>query len=108
MKLWEGNIFKPVCQSFCSHRVYPSIHWAEDVYPGMQWEGVSAKGCICRRGVSTWGGSPRGVCPGHPQQIQRQTSPEITIGAGGTHPTGIHSYLMFILTLILKLEYKHT
>ena len=46
-KLWGGNVFTPVCQSFCSQGdlsqhamgrvVYHSMQWVEGMYPSMQW-----------------------------------------------------------------------
>ena len=64
MKLREGNVFTPVCDS---------------VHRGMV--------CIPAGVVSAWGWPPG--TPGHPSP--GQTPPETATEAGGTHPTGMHS-----------------
>ena len=59
-RLGQGNIFTPVCQSFCSWgKVYPSMQWAGGVcIPA--WNGL---GCVCvTRGICGHGGLTRGVC----------------------------------------------
>ena len=72
--------------------VYPSMQWAGGMYPSMQWAvGV----CIpaCNGGVCLWvrgGAHPLGR---HFPPADTPTV-EMTIEAGGMHPTGMHSYLI--------------
>ena len=70
------------------------------VYPSMQW----ARGCL-HLGQDTLGRNPLGHTPPlgkHPwtHNLPGQTPPlpvEMTIEAGGTHPTGMHSCYYFNL-----------
>ena len=70
-KLREGNVFTPVCKSFCSDEGNVSQHAM-----GMEvCTSTCNKGCL-PVGADTWPG---------------QTPPRRTNEAGGTYPTGIHS-----------------
>ena len=78
-----GNMFSQKC-------VIPSVHKGE--YPSMQWAvGVPQHAMdrrVCIPACNGHGGVPRGGC------LLRcvYTPPtEMTIEAGGTHPTGMHS-----------------
>ena len=52
--------FTPVCQSFCSQGVYPSMHWDRylpgQTYPSMHWgrHPPGGDGYCCRRYTSYW------------------------------------------------------
>ena len=78
-----GNIFTNVCQEFCSQRGacsrgFPLV-WSRGVPgPGGVWS---------RGGVVVWS---RGVPGGDP--------PGTATAEGGTHPTGMHSYVVDIFS----------
>ena len=52
-KLWDGNVFTPVCYSFCSRRGEESCAWSH--VPSV---GVSVHEGFSVQGVSVPGGSP--------------------------------------------------
>ena len=66
-KLRKGNVFTPVCQSFCSQGVSASVH----------------------AGIHNPPGQTHPLCPVH-AGIDSATA------ADGTHPTGMHSCLVEI------------
>ena len=71
--LGQGNIFRSVCQEFCPRGC---------VVPGgclVRWGGPGGGVCVWSRGCGP-GGMPGGDPPG------------TATAAGGTHPTGMHSY----------------
>ena len=59
-KLWQGNIFTGVCQSFCSGGSL-SQHAPQVTWPG---EGVSVQGGLCLGGSLSRGLCPGGLCLG--------------------------------------------
>ena len=68
-KLRQGNVFTPVCQSFCSRG---GMHARGHVWWGHALQGA----CV-----------PRGTCVAGGLCVARETA----TAAGGTHPTGMHS-----------------
>ena len=59
MKFGQGNAFTPVCH-YGHKEVYPSMHWAGDVYSSMQWD----MGCVTRGLCDQRVCVTRGVWPG--------------------------------------------
>ena len=77
-KLREGNLFTPVCQSFCSQG---DVHGRRSVHGrGCAWQGTCVAGGGMRGG-GVWAG-------------------EMATEAGGTHPTGMHSCYGNILSVV--------
>ena len=70
MKLWEDNVFTPVCDSVHRGRcVYASMHWAGGVsHHAMGWgclpRGVCPGGCLPGGVYLGWGVCPGDVSPG--------------------------------------------
>ena len=89
--------FTPVCQPFCSQRGVVSVHVSQ-----VTCSGGSASRGVCLQGGQHPGGSlhPVGVCIGGVGggADPRDTSDTTGYGlqADGTHPTGMHSRLLFI------------
>ena len=123
--LGQGDIFKSVCQEFCSQvggGWYPSMHWGwcpsmpcryrEGVwYPRMPCRWYPSMPCMGGGGLQdhTWGVSRPtpwggGLCI--LRHWGRPPPPWTATAAGGTHPTGIHSCsfvnpALFALSLLL-------
>ena len=89
---------------FTGGGVYPSMQWAGGMYHSMQW---AVEMCIpvCNGDVFLWvrGGvyTPLDtILPGTPPPLWQTPTwadtptVEMTIEAGGMHPTGMHSYLI--------------
>ena len=83
-KLWKGNVFTPVCQSFCSQG-------------GHVCQGACGGG-MCARGRAWQGGAcmARGAC----------MAGKTATAADGTHPTGMLSCLTFAISLHAHLRAK--
>ena len=85
MKLWKGNVFTPVCQSFCSQGcVYPSMHWGR--HPSVQ----------CMLGYT-----PLAQCMLEYTLPPGQTPHPTATAADGTHPTGMYTCYLFIYYILL-------
>ena len=91
-KLRQGNVFTPVCDS---------VHGGSSVQRGLCPE-RSLSGGLCP-GVSVQGGlcPDEDLCPGGGLSVQGRFCPAggslsrrqaVHLRAGGTHPTGMHSY----------------
>ena len=70
MKLWQGNIFTHVCQSFCSQRgLCPNMHYRSMIRGSLSGGSLSGGG-LCPRGSLSRGSlswrdlCPEGLCPG--------------------------------------------
>ena len=94
----QGNIFIGVCQEFCSQGGYllrgvPAPGGcSQGGVPAPQMGGAcSCGGVPAPRGVPVPGGvpAPRGACS---RRGCRWRPTQTTTAAGGTHPTGMHSY----------------
>ena len=87
--LGQGNVFTPVCQSFCSQGVFAS----------------GSGGCLPHPLDTPLETPPwTHTHPGHTHSPQTHThldSPlvEVATEAGGTHPTGMHSCLRFLFRM---------
>ena len=91
-KLREGNVFTPVCQSFCSQ---------EGVWPWALW--------VCLPLGPGEGGVWQTPPGRHPLDRHFQGRPppkEPVTEAGGTHPTGMHPCHMKSQTTSRRLKFK--
>ena len=111
--LGQGNIFRSVCQEFCSRGGIPGLGGA------WSWEGAWSGGVpgpggagpggvpVPKGGCLVWGGAWSGGSPGpqpngklrgiwsrstHKGEVEGSwPGPPTATAAGGTHPTGMHS-----------------
>ena len=119
MKLWQGNVFTPVCQSFCSQGRWGVCLWSgggvcpvnAGIHPlhSACWDTLKQVGGMHPTGMHTcftsvchsvhigmypsmhWDRHPTGRHPPG-QTALRVDSPTLTaIAADGTHPTGMRS-----------------
>ena len=99
-KLWEGNVFRRVCQSFCSRG---GLGMSCSGSRGSYGSGV----CLWVQGVYTpWSHTLVNTSWLHPQKHTPPDTPHHThLGhthpqqAGGMHPTGMLSYLVCYFTV---------
>ena len=83
LSLGQGNIFTSVCQKICSRGGGGSA-------PGRKELHAWGRGCLLRGG--------QGLLPGVGGAWWRP--PGTATAAGGTHPTGMHSCIVVILTIL--------
>ena len=98
-KLRQGNVFTPICQSFCSRRVVSaSVHTGIHI-PGRTtpWQIHSpGPGSLPPLDICTpWPGPPARYTPQADTPSGRYTPTTVT-AADGTHPTGMFSRLIKI------------
>ena len=98
----EGYVFTGVCL----------FTWGVSVWGGLCPGGLCPGG-LCPRGVSVqWGSVKGGLCPG--VSVQGGICPGVSVmdtphrlGAGGTHPTGMHSCFpcVCLLKCVIRRDY---
>ena len=95
--LWQGNVFTPVCQSFCSQgEEHPprSTPPRQTPPPGQKPQGRPP---LPDTPLGRHHPRPPRQTPPSPDTLP--PPPQTATEAGGTHPTGIHYCLMTVLLL---------